>query len=448
VASLNFNTVSTAAKINTSNKQIGVQVRGGGAHLAIDVVGYFGAPSGNGGKFFQQGGNAFGTAASLGTTDNQPLALLANGQPAMTYLPNATSPNIVGGHASNSVDSSLSGQTIAGGGFAGDNCFDSATNTSARSCLNTTTGNDASIGGGASNMALGDAASVAGGFGNTAAGIAATVAGGGGNTASGNHATVGGGRGNNASGHRATVVGGEDNVADHDSATVLGGRLNQAAAAVSVAAGEAAIAMHTKSFVWDAWNSGSATSFRSNAFQIHGENGLDIEYGTRRADGGGTSWVFIGNAFPGQAIATSTGAFLSTGGTWVPSSDRARKTSVLPIDPAAVLEAVMQVPITSWQYKVEDPGIRHIGPMAQDFYRAFGFGYNDKSIATIDADGVALAAIQGLRKLLLEKDAEIDGQRREIVALKERMVEVDAIREDLAKLRGALADMQQVPASP
>ncbi|HET8875899.1 MAG TPA: hypothetical protein VFO53_06170, partial [Casimicrobiaceae bacterium] len=144
VASLNFNTVSTAAKINTSNKQIGVQVRGGGAHLAIDVVGYFAAPSGNGGRFFRQGGNAFGTAAALGTIDNQPLALLANGQPAMTYLPNATSPNIIGGHASNSVDSSLSGQTIAGGGFAGDNCFDSATNTSTRSCLNMTTGNDAS----------------------------------------------------------------------------------------------------------------------------------------------------------------------------------------------------------------------------------------------------------------------------------------------------------------
>jgi hypothetical protein len=50
VGSIAFNTVSTAAKINTANHQISVQVRGGGAHLAIDVVGYFAAPTGTGGK--------------------------------------------------------------------------------------------------------------------------------------------------------------------------------------------------------------------------------------------------------------------------------------------------------------------------------------------------------------------------------------------------------------
>ena len=65
VGSIAFNTVSTATKVNLANRQISVQVRGGGAHLAIDVVGYFAAPTGNGGKFFQQGGNAFGTVAAL-----------------------------------------------------------------------------------------------------------------------------------------------------------------------------------------------------------------------------------------------------------------------------------------------------------------------------------------------------------------------------------------------
>jgi hypothetical protein len=40
---------------------------------------------------------------------------------------------------------------------------------------------------------------------------------------------------------------------------------------------------------------------------------------------------------------------------------------------------------------------RHIGPMAQDFHAAFGLdGTDDKHIATVDADGAALAAIQGL----------------------------------------------------
>jgi hypothetical protein len=43
--SLEYNTVSTTAKVNLANNQIGIQVRGGGANVAIDVVGYFKAPS-------------------------------------------------------------------------------------------------------------------------------------------------------------------------------------------------------------------------------------------------------------------------------------------------------------------------------------------------------------------------------------------------------------------
>jgi hypothetical protein len=56
------------------------------------------------------------------------------------------------------------------------------------------------------------------------------------------------------------------------------------------------------------------------------------------------------------------------------------------------------MPITSWSYKAEEPSIRHIGPMAQDFYSAFGLGLDNKHIGTIDEGGVALAAIQGLYK--------------------------------------------------
>jgi len=50
---------------------------------------------------------------------------------------------------------------------------------------------------------------------------------------------------------------------------------------------------------------------------------------------------------------------------------------------------------------------RHIGPMAQDFQAAFGVGADDKHIATVDADGVALAAIQGLNEILKEKESRI-----------------------------------------
>ncbi len=60
-----------------------------------------------------------------------------------------------------------------------------------------------------------------------------------------------------------------------------------------------------------------------------------------------------------------------------------------------------------------DSSIRQIGPMAQDFYAAFGMGHDDKRISTIDTDGVALAAIQGLHAIVKEKDAEITDLRAE-----------------------------------
>jgi hypothetical protein len=65
------------------------------------------------------------------------------------------------------------------------------------------------------------------------------------------------------------------------------------------------------------------------------------------------------------------------------------------------------VPIETWNLKSQPDSIRPIGPMAQDFAAAFGVGEDDKHIGTVDADGVALAAIQGFYRLLQQKDEQI-----------------------------------------
>jgi len=49
--------------------------------------------------------------------------------------------------------------------------------------------------------------------------------------------------------------------------------------------------------------------------------------------------------------------------------------------------------------------------MAQDFYAAFGLGIDDKHIVTVDADGVAFAAIQGLYELIEELQVENEHMR-------------------------------------
>ncbi len=55
-----------------------------------------------------------------------------------------------------------------------------------------------------------------------------------------------------------------------------------------------------------------------------------------------------------------------------------------------------------------------MGPTAQDFYAAFDLGRDDTSISTVDEGGVALAAIQGLYKVVQEQERELTELRRVI----------------------------------
>ena len=99
------------------------------------------------------------------------------------------------------------------------------------------------------------------------------------------------------------------------------------------------------------------------------------------------------------------------------------------------LERLVSIPIETWNYKTQDPSIRHMGPMAQDFYAAFGLGVDDKHISTVDADGVALAAIQGLYELVKEKDAQIAKQQEQITQLSERLAALEARGQGLRAAR-------------
>lgn len=76
--------------------------------------------------------------------------------------------------------------------------------------------------------------------------------------------------------------------------------------------------------------------------------------------------------------------------------------------------------------------------MAQDFYAAFGLGESEKHIGTIDADGVALAAIQGLYQIVLEKHCELEELRDEKDALsrhnRDLEVRLAAIEAQVARL--------------
>jgi hypothetical protein len=94
-------------------------------------------------------------------------------------------------------------------------------------------------------------------------------------------------------------------------------------------------------------------------------------------------------------------------------SDRNLKRDIVRVDEQAVLDAVGRMPVSLWSYKSDDPSVRHMGPMAQDFSAAFGLGNTDRAYDPIDAHGVAFAAIKALSERIREEQTRIDQIERE-----------------------------------
>ncbi len=307
---------------------------------------------------------------------------------SLTVLGNVTDPcssfvsaNLIGGFSSNTVTSGVTGATIGGGGSAGSG--------------NLVTDDFGTVAGGSQNQA-GDNA------GTTCDEPWATVAGGSQNTASGNSSTVGGGAHNTASNSAATVAGGAQNTASGLYSTVAGGAFNLASGNYSFAAGNFANATDNDSFVWCAANDAPCGSLGTNSFVVS-------VYGP----------IYFYDGPNGSGCNLSAG-----GGSWNCSSDRNLKDDITPLDSRSVLERVAQLPITQWKMKGEPSGLKHIGPMAQDFYAAFGLGDNDRYIGLGDGQGVALAAIQALYKQAEERDKadrEKDQQIRTLTVLVEQL---------------------------
>jgi hypothetical protein len=289
------------------------------------------------------------------------------------------------------------GGTIAGGGVAAGDVDPNYMGESP----NVVTDHYGTVGGGYANQSGDGAAStldspfatIAWGQGNTARGPHAAIGGGLSNDASGISSTIGGGSANNAAGLNSTIGGGDLNVASGDLATVPGGANNLAEGNYSFAAGRRAKARGQGSFAFADSSPFDFSSFFINAFRVRATGGVvfvtDID-GT-----GTTTWSCVTTA----------------GNSWSCSSDRNLKQDLVPLDGGAVLARLAQVPLYAWSPKGRNAHVRHYGPMAQDFHAAFGLGDDETMIGMQDADGVALAAIQGL-------NAKVESQAREIAELR------------------------------
>jgi trimeric autotransporter adhesin len=142
-------------------------------------------------------------------------------------------------------------------------------------------------------------------------------------------------------------------------------------------------------------------------FLGNGMNAVTVDILNRR--------LGINTNAPAHPVHHGSGAHLTAAGVWTSVSDRHAKEQFQPVDPVDMLERVAALPISQWRYKVERDGVRHIGPVAQDFHAAFGLGETDTAIGAVDADGVALAAIQGLNRKVevRSQNSEVRIQRLE-----------------------------------
>jgi len=87
-------------------------------------------------------------------------------------------------------------------------------------------------------------------------------------------------------------------------------------------------------------------------------------------------------------------------------SDRNAKEGIESVDGEEMLARLSSLPISEWSYRDEAGGVRHVGPMAQDFRARFGLGSDDRTIHPVDAMGVTMAALQALTRRVedLERD--------------------------------------------
>ena len=445
-------TISGGAR-NTIHPQTRWSVIGGGVNHAIRPFADSSVISGG-------SGNLIGTNADAATIsggefmrigENSDYATIGGGNynTAGDFVPGGT----IAGGTQNTLEYDAEKPTIGGGN-----------NNFIRSFSHFAT-----IGGGVGGLIASNsfAATLSGGEENALWASYTTISGGKFNVAGAEESTVGGGAFNRAVGFSSTIAGGGGHVASGAWSTVAGGRDNNALGDYSFAAGQRAKANHPGSFVW---SDNSASDFGSSAdrqFLIRARNGVSINSANPRAqlyvsgvDGDGfpqaglnqesvADWARLRFTVGSDVarrwdLAATTNRFviysgqygaqmimldnsgLWVRGTFVSSSDRNAKENFREVNSRRLLDKVLALGISTWNYK-EDPRARHIGPVAQDFHESFAVGSDDKHIAMVDADGVALAAIQGLNQKL---ETELEARDVEIRELKEALKE---LRELVAK---------------
>ncbi|HEX8144701.1 MAG TPA: tail fiber domain-containing protein [Pyrinomonadaceae bacterium] len=162
------------------------------------------------------------------------------------------------------------------------------------------------------------------------------------------------------------------------------------------------------------WSDGSATA-TADTFR----NTANNEFAAR-ATGGFRFRTNLGGT-TGCNLPAGSGVFNCT-------SSRATKENFLAVRGEEILSSLRAIPVSTWNYISEGRQVRHMGPMAEDFYQAFRLGTGNTSIGVQDLAGVSIAAVKALEERtaqLQQKIAEVERLRAQLNTLEQRFAALE-----------------------
>jgi hypothetical protein len=125
------------------------------------------------------------------------------------------------------------------------------------------------------------------------------------------------------------------------------------------------------------------------------------------------------------------------------SSDKTKKENFEPVDGEEVLGKIRGLELSSWNFIGHDPKeFRHYGPMAQDFFAAFGHDGlgqigSETTINSGDLAGILMIAVQALEKRtaeLKQKEAQMAVLESEVKDLKAKQAYFETVAARLEAL--------------
>ncbi len=154
------------------------------------------------------------------------------------------------------------------------------------------------------------------------------------------------------------------------------------------------------------WGDESTTSFlqsqADNEFRVRANGGVRFRVST---SANGNTPGAGGNVGCDLTVAVPS---------WTCASSRDVKENFEAVDGAAVLSSLRRLPLATFNYIDDASRTRHLGPVAEDFYEAFGLGDSDKSINAQNMAGVSLAAAKALEARTAQLEAEAEALKEQV----------------------------------